>query len=87
MNASSKTQGLRDGAGAKPSEEVLSARLEQAVLQLRDVERQLRRAVVEVLSLQHAVTLIEYTTSNHRNGVKTGYLPSNGRPEDRRPVA
>jgi hypothetical protein len=70
----------RDGAGAEVSEEVLSVRLEQAILQLRDVERQLHRSIAEVLSLQHAVRLIEYTGGDHRNGVKTGSLPSNGRP-------
>jgi hypothetical protein len=53
--------------------------LEHAILRLRDVEQQLRRAIAEVQSLQHAVTLIEYMRSDHRNGVKTGDVPSNGR--------
>jgi hypothetical protein len=52
--------------------------LEQAILQLRDVERQLNSSIAEVLSLQHAVTVIEldHMSGDHRNGKKPGKRPA-----------
>jgi hypothetical protein len=79
MSAPRTTQRLRHGAGADASE--LSVRLEQAILQLRDVERQLKSSIAEVLSLQHAVRVIEldHMSADHRDGKKQGKVPRNGR--------
>jgi hypothetical protein len=68
MNASRTTDRLGNGRGANLNEGVLSVRLEQAILQLRDVERQLQRSISEVLSLQHAVALMEIESATHRHG-------------------